>query len=135
LSGSVAGLTSLTYLYVGGNNTLSGSVAGLTSLTYLYVGGNNTVVDWELLATSDGKLSQFVHGGLTVLSSEQVNAILAGFWANRDVAKPRATERTISIASNGSGAPTGQGLTDKAALAGYKSPNNTGPMYWTVTTP
>ena len=31
-------------------------------------------------------------------------------------------------------APPGQGITDKAFLAGYKSPNNTGPAYWTVTT-
>jgi len=135
LSGSVAGLTSLTTLNVYGNNTLSGSVAGLTSLTFLYVTGNNTVIDWELLAASNGKLSQFIHGGLTVLSQSQVDAILAGFWANRDVAKPRATERTISIANNGSSAPSAAGLTTKASLAGYKSPNNTGPMYWTVTTP
>jgi hypothetical protein len=43
LSGSVAGLTSLTFLYVLGDNTLTGSVAGLTSLTTLYVLGDNTL--------------------------------------------------------------------------------------------
>lgn len=31
-------------------------------------------------------------------------------------------------------APTGQGLTDKAALQAYRSPNGTGPAVWTVTT-
>ncbi|MCK9616138.1 MAG: hypothetical protein M0R48_11720, partial [Candidatus Omnitrophica bacterium] len=40
-SGSVAGLTLLTYLYLNGNLlTCSGSIAGLTLLTYLYLGGN-----------------------------------------------------------------------------------------------
>ena len=43
LSGAVTGLTSLTYLGVQGNNTLSGSVTGLTSLTTIYVQGNNTL--------------------------------------------------------------------------------------------
>ena len=68
-----------------------------------------------------------------MLSSEQVNAVLAGFWANRNAAKSRS-ERKIDIANIGNGAPTGQGITDKAALAAYKSPNNTGPVVWTVTT-
>src|SRR5574344_1762994 len=40
-SGSVAGLTSLTILYLSGNHlTCSGSVAGLTALTYLYLNGS-----------------------------------------------------------------------------------------------
>jgi len=43
LSGSVAGLTNLTYLSVAGSNTLSGSVTELTNLTCLSVAGNNTL--------------------------------------------------------------------------------------------
>jgi hypothetical protein len=93
------------------------------------------VSDLELLAASNGKLSMFNVAGLSTLTSIQVNAVLAGFWANRDVAKTRANERTISLTGVNMSAPTGQGLTDKAALAAYKSPNNTGPMFWTVTTP
>ena len=41
ISGSVAGLTLLTYLYLSGSQlTCSGSVAGLTLLTYLYLDGS-----------------------------------------------------------------------------------------------
>lgn len=133
LSGAVTGLTALTYLNVGGSNTISGSVAGLTALTLLNVGGSNTITGWELVAGSAAGLCVFNQRGLTVLSSAQVNAVLAGFWSNRDAAKPR-TERVINLANAGNGAPTGQGVTDKAALAAYKSPNNTGPIVWSVTT-
>ena len=65
-----------------------------------------------------------------------MNAILAGFWANRDAAKS-STDRYINIGKDTptpNAAPTGQGLTDKAALQAYRSPNNTGPAVWTVTT-
>ena len=131
--GSVAGLTGLTILYVSGSNTLSGSVAGLTQLTYLNVQGMNTLTGWELVAASATGLRYFYQRGLTVLTSSQVNAVLAGFWANRDAAKPRG-DRTIDVANTGNGAPTDQGIADKAALQAYKSPNNTGPVVWTVTT-
>ena len=133
LSGSVAGLTGLTLLFVGGNNTLTGSVAGLTDLTLLFVGGNNTLTGWETVAASATGLCYLYQRGVTVLTSTQVNAALAGFWANRDAVKPRS-ERTINLTNTGNGAPTGQGLVDKAALQAYKSPNNTGPVVWTVTT-
>ena len=137
LSGSVAGLTLLTLLNVPGGNTLSGSVAGLTLLTYLNVGGNNTLSGLDAIASSATGLCQFTHGGLSVLAAEEVNAILAGLWANRNAAKPR-TERVIDIGKDSptpNAAPTGQGLIDKAALAAYRSPNNDPTKaLWTVTT-
>ena len=136
LSGSVSALTALTYLGAWGNNTLSGSVSALTALTYLGVEGLNTITGWELVAASAPGLCQLYHGGLTVLSSAQTNAVLAGFWTNRNAAKSRY-EREIDIGKDTptqNGAPTGQGLADKAALQAYKSPNDTGPIVWTVTT-
>ena len=137
LSGSVAGLTLLTVFYVGGSNTLSGSVAGLTSLTYLNVGGSNTLSGWGAIAITATGLCYLLNGGLTVLDAAEVNAILAGFWANRDAAKTRA-ERIIDIGKDTptpNAAPTGQGLTDKAALQAYRSPNNDPTKaLWTVTT-
>ena len=123
----------LTYLSVTGSNTITGSVAGLTDMTILFVGGNNTLTGWETVAASATGLCYLYQRGVTVLTSTQVNAALAGFWANRDAVKPRI-ERTINLANTGNGAPTGQGLVDKAALQAYKSPNNTGPVVWTVTT-
>ena len=137
LSGSVAGLTLLTYLRVGGPNTLSGSVAGLTRLTYLGVGGSNTLSGWGAIAASATGLCQMSHGGLTVLDAIEVNAVLAGLWANRDAAKSR-TERVIDLGKDTptpDAAPTGQGLIDKAALQAYRSPNNDPTKaLWTVTT-
>lgn len=47
ISGSIAGLTLLTILNIGGSNTLSGSATGLTLLTlltFLNVGGLSTIV-------------------------------------------------------------------------------------------
>ena len=137
LSGPVAGLTLLTILYVGGSNTLSGPVAGLTRLTYLYVTGSNTLSGLGSLAASATGLCQMTHGGLTVLDATEVNAVLAGFWANRDAAKSR-TERVIDLGKDTptpNAAPTGQGLVDKASLQAYRSPTPPGTAaLWTVTT-
>ena len=136
LSGSVAGLTLLTGIYVGGNNTLSGSVAGLTLLNYIAAFGNNTLSGWGDLAASATGLCALYQGGVTVLDSSEVNAVLAGFWTNRDAAKPRG-DRVIDLGKDTptpNGAPTGQGITDKAALQAYKSPGNTGPSVWGVVT-
>lgn len=126
-------MPSLTYLQVLGFNTLSGSVSGLMNLTYLQVLGLNTITGWETVAATATGLSYYIQGGNTVLTSTQVNTALAGFVANKDAAKPR-TSRIITLNRAGNGAPTGQGLTDKAALQGYMSPNGTGPAVWTVNT-
>ena len=135
--GRVGGLTSLTYLSVLVSNAISGSVAGLTSLTFLNVSGSNTISGWGAIAASATGLCQMTHGGLTVLDATEVNAVLAGFWANRNAAKSRA-ERIIDIGNDTptpNAAPTGQGLTDKAALQAYRSPTPPGTAaLWTVTT-
>ena len=133
-SGSVTGMP-LTVLNWGGNNTGTGSITGMP-LTSLVWGGNNTGTGWGAVAASATGLCYMYHGGLTVLDAAEVNAILAGFWANRNAAKSRA-DRTIDIGKDTptpNAAPTGQGLTDKAALQAYRSPNNTGPAVWTVIT-
>ena len=134
-TGSVTGM-SLTYLYWAGSNTGTGSVTGMP-LTYLSWTGNNTGTGWGSVAATATGLCYLYHGGLTVLDSAEVNAILAGFWANRDAAKSRA-ERVIDIGKDTptpNGAPTGQGITDKAALQAYRSPNPPGTAaLWTVTT-
>lgn len=127
----------LTSLLVTGSNTLSGYIAGLTALTFLNVQGSNTITGWAGCASAATGLCNLYHGGLTVLDATEVNAILAGFWANRNAAKSRS-ERVIDIGKDTptpNAAPTGQGLTDKAALQAYRSPTPPGTAaLWTVTT-
>ena len=134
-TGSITGMP-LVYLDWYGSNTGSGSVAGMP-LTYLAWGGNNTGTGWGAVAASATGLCHMYHGGLTVLDAAEVNAILAGFWANRDAAKPR-NEHVIDIGKDTptpNAAPTGQGLIDKAALQAYSSPTPPGTAaLWTVTT-
>ncbi len=133
ISGSIAGLSSLTTLHVNGSNTISGSIAGLTALQYLYVTGSNTISAFDTLAAAATGLCYLKFNN--AIDTATVNAVLAGFWANRDAAKPR-NERTIDLDDNaGSGAPSGQGITDKAALQAYRSPNPPGTAaLWTVST-
>jgi hypothetical protein len=57
------------------------------------------------------------------LTSANVNQILADVWANRAI-QPTWV-RNISLNNAGSGAPTGQGIVDKAALQG---------LGWTIVT-
>jgi hypothetical protein len=133
LSGSVAGLTGLTSLNVSGSNTLSGSVAGLTGLTFLSVTGSNTVTGWETAAANAPGLYYFLQRGNTVLTSAQVNAVLAGFRVNSGASHSAGTYRYIDVKNSGNGAPTGQGITDKTYLQGCVTPGGDGRV-WTVNT-
>ena len=131
ISGDITQLTSLIYINVAGNNTLTGSASGLLLLTYISLGGNNTVIIPNVINIKGLCL---LNNNNLVFTSANANQILADFVANKDYPKPRS-ERTINLSGKtGSGSPTGQGITDKAFQAGYKSPNNTGPAFWTVTT-
>jgi Leucine-rich repeat (LRR) protein len=154
LSGSIAALTSLTYLDIEGGNTITGSLNALTSLTTLYLSGNNTVsgevsglINLDTISiyssgaititntTNLTKLSQLFPCYPVVFSSANVNQILADVWVNRNVVKSSPI-RTIDLSGNiASGAPTGQGITDKAALQAYRTPNNDGAYsLWTIGT-
>jgi len=157
LSGSIANLTELEVLVLNNpenNNTLSGSVTALTKMIYLELTGDTSVTgdiqymtDLQVCYTYGtsvlsipnvtlitGLLSLRVHDTVT-LTSANVNQILADFWANKDEPKLR-TERHIWIeGSVSSGAPTGQGITDKSALEAYRSPNDVGTNdLWSVLT-
>jgi len=70
------------------------------------------------------------------LTQPQVDALLAGMWANKDATKPRAnTERAIYCTS-GCAAPSAAGYTTKANLQAYATPRQQLPTYsrWTVST-
>jgi hypothetical protein len=132
ITGSVTNLTGLTYLEVDGSNTLSGSIAGLTGLTYLSVYGSNTITGWETVAANATGLCYMYQRGSTVLTSAQVNAVLAGFRANSAASHSAWTKRTLDVTNPGNGAPTGQGITDKAYLQSCVTPP--GSTVWTVNT-
>lgn len=133
LSGDIGLITSLVSVSCLGNNTLTGSIATLTALWTFTVGGSNTIV-YPNTTNIHGLYSLVVPVTCT-LTSENVNQILADFWANRNYAKG-GTQRIINIAGNAtSGAPTGQGITDKDALKLERSPNPPGTAaLWIVTT-
>jgi len=70
-----------------------------------------------------------------VLTSANVNQILADIRANKDEAKTQLYRLIGLVGAAGTGAPTGQGITDAAYLAAYRTPNNDGAYdLWTVTT-
>ena len=74
-----------------------------------------------------------LHRGNTILSSAQVNAVLAGFRANSAASHAGAQSyRNIYANNPGDGAPTGQGITDKAYLQSTITPP--GSITWTVLT-
>jgi hypothetical protein len=157
LYGSISNLKQISYLNVKGMNTLSGSISTLDELRYLNIKGHNTIsgdlcnlydLQYAIIDSLSGTnqigcssainlvdlcLLQFHHGS-TVFTSENVSQILADFWANRDCPKPRAERIIYLVGKPGTESPTEQGLIDKANLAAYKSPNNTGSTFWTVTT-
>jgi peptidoglycan hydrolase-like protein with peptidoglycan-binding domain/lysophospholipase L1-like esterase len=132
LTGSVTNLTGLTYLNVLGGNTISGTLDNIVNLELCQASGHSTITYNNL--TNLTKLSYISLSSYVTLSEVQVNQALADFWLNRDVAKPQAGYRAINLmAGVTTSSPTGQGLVDAANLAAYKTPNNTGPAFWTVT--
>ncbi|MFA5409713.1 MAG: hypothetical protein WC343_13160, partial [Bacilli bacterium] len=132
-TGNIEGLTLLETLNEGVGTTITGSIAGLTNLRYCYMAYSSGVTYPNV--TNLKGLCLLVISFNYVISSENVNQLLADFWANKDEAKP-ITNRVIHLSGKaGSGAPTGQGITDKTALQAYRSPNNDGQYsVWTVTT-
>jgi len=132
LSGSITNIAGLTEVVVTGSNTISGSIAGFANLFYFYVTGSNTITGWETVAVNCPALCDFYQRGNTVLTSAQVNAVLAGFRANSGTSHPAMTTRLIDLKNTGNGVPTGQGITDKSYLQSYHTLPENGP--WTVNT-
>jgi hypothetical protein len=156
MGGSFARYTSLVYLFSTGNNTFNfdiselyqlenlliygsntifGSIENLVKLHTMSVTGSNTITYPRVIKLK--KLTYLIIGTPTVLTSANVNQLLADMWANRDEDKySTQSVRSITLTGgNGTGAPTGQGLIDKAALQNYRSPfNSPSKAVWTVTT-
>jgi hypothetical protein len=154
LSGSISGLTQLTFLQLGGSNTLSGSITGLTNLTYLNDGGASTLSGkmdgltaledlnqvngtFDYSTTNWNNLPALSYVSVKNLTQSEVDALLGGMWYNKDASKPNNgyfnVSRSITCTS-GCAAPSSTGYTYKADLQAYKTPNNAGPMVWTVNT-
>jgi len=154
LGGDIGVVTSLTNFSIAGLNTLSGNINNLPSLVSFSAAGNNALsgdisinnkfINVVIATNSGGIICPNVLnlGALynldlrgLLLTSNNINQILADMWANRDVAKATTTRYIDLTGVVGSGAPTGQGLIDKANLQAYRSPNNdSSKPFWTVLT-
>jgi len=135
IGGDISRLNSLNYVFFSNNNTLSGDGSTMINLySFGYYGAGALVFPRVINIPNLSELKLDAFGNCT-LTSANVNQLLADFWANKDLPKI-GTVRAIDIRGKStSGAPTGQGITDKAALQAYRSPNPPGTAaLWTVTT-
>jgi hypothetical protein len=110
--GSIEGLTDLWSFFPHGQETVSGSLAGFTQLYTVRIDATTTTITIPAVANSIG-LYRLRTSGI-VLSTANVNQILADLWANR--AFHPTWVREIYLNNAGNGAPTGQGITDMLAL-------------------
>jgi hypothetical protein len=146
----ITGKTAFTYLSFGNGLTVTGSITGLINFTYfgtpaLCTGSYAGMVN--LVSLSDGPLTDKIlrFTGFPklyraaiinhVYTSAEINQILADMVANKDLTTPSYVREIQLYGGAGSGAPTGQGLTDKAYLQTYHSPNNNiAYPVWTILT-
>jgi len=154
-AGDISQIINCNYFFSTGNNIYSGSVAEMTDLTVLLVYGSNTLTgdlkNLSLLSTLDVRgsssltlstairmlcLANIVFYTTTTFTSANINQILADLWVNRDEYRTASAARIINIMGNvASGAPTGQGIIDKAALQAYRTPgNDSNKSLWTIYT-
>ncbi len=154
LTGVLSGFTAIVRLQLEGTTAMTGVFSSLTYIRTAIIKGLNNVtgtlnsmvrgeqveidtpgvVNYSSCAAVTG-LSSLILPPTVVFTSANVNTLLANFWANRNANKG-LTVRLIDLrGAPGTGAPTGQGLIDKANLQAYRSPNNL-PQYalWTVLT-
>lgn len=133
--GSISGLTNL-YLFQNNNTlmVLTGNLDALVNLErFVIVSALCSITKPATLA----HITPLCHFSASdwVYTEAEVNQYLADLWANRDVARPNLSNRAIYLWQSGSASPTGQGITDKAALQAYRSPNDD-PAFdlWTIET-
>ena len=128
----------LNYVSILGKNTVSGNIKGLIDVGYFRVEGTNTIVYENV--TNLKKLHYLYIGAATVMTSANVNQILADIRANKDELKPPSNNIDILrelylVGAATSQPPTGQGVIDLAYLRTYRSPSNDA-LYslWTINT-
>lgn len=139
ITGDVTGLDDLTYYETWGNDEAEGSFNNKVGLWFLKLHGKtkasvnlatlpeirfveiytNTLTDFD--PTSIAELNQIMYYDLTgiVLTSEQINSILAKFVTSKDVSRVPGAIYIDLRGASGSGTATGQGLIDKAYLESY----------------
>jgi hypothetical protein len=141
-----------TLRYLSGNIIATGSVNNLPALQYLSVVG----LTGDFLNCPDlslyydavcGLMSQLyrlntlphieaIWNEVQNYTSAQLNQLLADLWSTRDHPRDKLGSGYFFMRfrpPNGA-KPTGQGLTDMAALMSYKTPNNTGTKAWDIET-
>lgn len=120
-TGNVEGITDVLSIVIGGNTSVYGDIKYLINAYWLeFRGSGDTVLCSDWAALKECCVLYFLPGA-HYLTAAETNAVLAGFWANRDEPHAINNERAIHIRGE---QPTGQGLIDKAALEAYRTPNN-----------
>jgi hypothetical protein len=122
-----------TLSFTASNPNLSGSTKNMTKLESFDVRGSSSMT----LDFSRAKKIYYIYLSTNyVLSSATVNKILADVWYNKDQFRNNTVTRTLNLLGHASsGAPTGQGLVDKANLQNYRAPfNQTTNPVWTLST-
>ena len=115
-SGSVNGFAKLATITLQTPCIISGNISSLVKLRQLQlISTDNLTID-NITNCPDVYLFYVIN---KVLSSAVVNQLLADLWANRTEAKKALTGNINLQGATGSGAPTGQGATDLAALQAY----------------
>ena len=133
VTGNVENLTNLKIFIMGGNYSIYGDLSVLTKLHYIGIFGSPKLLTISNVTNIKGLCTLMVFG--IELTSTNVNQLLSDFWLNKDETKPIASRQILINGNAYSGAPTGQGLIDKAALQAYRSPNNDAQYaLWTVST-
>lgn len=133
LGGNIEQFNELRELSTISTNLLTGDLSVLKRITTATLGNTSGITFTDLSKHSD--LSNFHIGIVTHLTSDTVNNILAAFVANKDVPRSSASRTLYLVGDFTTGAPTGQGITDKATLQAYRTPfNDATKSLWTVTT-
>lgn len=115
-SGSINGLSKIESISLSKPCTISGNISTQVKLKVLQLFSTDNMTIDNITNCPD----VYIFNPLTkVLSTAVVNQILADLWANRTEAKKALTGNINLQGASGSGAPTGQGLTDLAALQAY----------------
>lgn len=126
----------MTYLHVAGSATITGDIAqvGSSSMYACFIAPTATGFTYSSVAGLPAMADFTISAGY-VITSANVNQLLADFWANRNAAKTGSTRLIDLQGSASSGGPTGQGILDAEALRAYSSPTPPGTAsLWTVNT-
>ena len=115
-SGSLNGLLNVENIVLQKPTTISGNISTQTKLKILQLLSTDNITIDNITACPEVYIFQPFS---KILNSATVNQIIADLWANKTEGKKILSGKINLMGATGSEAPTGQGLTDLAALQAY----------------